>query len=179
MVGIRHRCIAKKAERLSGRYSAGSDWIGMAPRPAWAKQPIANVDRLVVRRIDRRAGPNGTGGSVFAAALFYAMRNVSWLMFPNFGSHYDPRVAGPITALAAGLVTLLGGSQTLTRRALIVSKSAKGLRGARRQANHGSAAFLDRRTTARNRAGTPGLPFAWTCAPLREDAEGGQAAASD
>jgi len=59
LVGIRHRYIAKKAERLSGRYSAGSNWSGMAPRPACASEPIANVDRLVVRRIGRRAGPNG------------------------------------------------------------------------------------------------------------------------
>jgi membrane protease YdiL (CAAX protease family) len=75
---------------------------------------------------------NGTGGSVFAAALFHAMRNISWLMFPNIGSHYDPRVVAPITAVAAGLVTLLWGSHSLTRRTLIVSGSAKGLRGARR-----------------------------------------------
>jgi membrane protease YdiL (CAAX protease family) len=59
---------------------------------------------------------NNTCGSVFAAVLFHAMRNVSWLMFPNFGSHYDPRVVGPITALAAGVVTLIWGPRTLTRK---------------------------------------------------------------
>lgn len=86
---------------------------------AWCLVPLAQASRSpmwiawwsigsVAARILTVWIYNGTGGSVFAAALFHAMRNVSWLMFPNFGSHYDPRVAGPITALAAGLVTLLG-----------------------------------------------------------------------
>jgi membrane protease YdiL (CAAX protease family) len=47
---------------------------------------------------------NNTGKSVFAAALYHAIGNVSWLLFPNYDSHYDPRITGLITALAAAIV---------------------------------------------------------------------------
>ena len=52
---------------------------------------------------------SNTGRSVFAAVLFHAIDNVSWLMFPNAGSHYDPRVTAPITLVAAALVTVVWG----------------------------------------------------------------------
>ncbi len=58
---------------------------------------------------------NNTGRSVFAAALCHASVNVSWFMFPNYSSHYDPRFVGPIMVVAAILVTVLCGSRTLTR----------------------------------------------------------------
>lgn len=58
---------------------------------------------------------NNTGRSVFAAALCHASINVSWFMFPNFGSHYDPHFFGPITVVAAVVVTVFWGSRTLTR----------------------------------------------------------------
>ena len=58
---------------------------------------------------------NNTGRSVFAAALCHASVNVSAFVFPNYGSHYDPRFVGPITVVAAVVVTLLWGSRTLTR----------------------------------------------------------------
>lgn len=58
---------------------------------------------------------SNTAGSVFAAILFHAMINVSWLMFPNFGSHYDPRSTSLITACAAAIVTLVFSSRTLAR----------------------------------------------------------------
>ena len=37
------------------------------------------------------------GKSVFAAAVFHAMINVCWQLFPINGSYYDPRVFGLIT----------------------------------------------------------------------------------
>jgi hypothetical protein len=58
---------------------------------------------------------NNTGKSVFAAALCHAMQNVSWQLFPNQGSHYDPRVTGLIAALAAAIVTVVWGPRTLSR----------------------------------------------------------------
>jgi membrane protease YdiL (CAAX protease family) len=58
---------------------------------------------------------NNTGKSVFAAALCHAMINVSWQLFPNQGSHYDPRINGLITALAAVIVTVVWGPRTLAR----------------------------------------------------------------
>ena len=35
-----------------------------------------------------------SGQSVFAAAVFHAMINLCWQLFPNNGSYYDPRVFG-------------------------------------------------------------------------------------
>jgi len=56
---------------------------------------------------------NNTGKSVFSAALCHAMVNVSWLLFPNYGSHYDPRIIGLITVFAAAVVTVVWGPRTL------------------------------------------------------------------
>jgi len=58
---------------------------------------------------------NNTGKSVFAVILFHAVVNLSFAIFPNYGSHWDPAVAGPITAIAAAVVTFLWGSKTLAR----------------------------------------------------------------
>ena len=58
---------------------------------------------------------NNTGRSLFAAILFHATFNVSFAVFPNYGSHWDPAVAGAITALAAVAVTFLWGPKTLAR----------------------------------------------------------------
>jgi uncharacterized protein len=58
---------------------------------------------------------NGTGKSVFAAALFHSMVNLSTFLFPNYGSHWDPRISGPITAGVAALVTVAWGPSTLAR----------------------------------------------------------------
>jgi membrane protease YdiL (CAAX protease family) len=58
---------------------------------------------------------NNTGKSVFAAVLCHAMVNLSWQLFPNNGSHYDPCITGLITAFAAVIVIVIWGPQTLTR----------------------------------------------------------------
>ena len=52
---------------------------------------------------------NNTGRSVFGAALFHNSANVSWQLFPNQGSHYDPKIAGLIFATTAALVALIWG----------------------------------------------------------------------
>jgi membrane protease YdiL (CAAX protease family) len=58
---------------------------------------------------------NNTGKSVFSAILFHAMDNLSWALFPNYGSHYDPFITSMITFLAAGIVIFGWGSKTLAR----------------------------------------------------------------
>lgn len=58
---------------------------------------------------------NNTGKSVFAAALFHDMNNISWQLFPNHGSHWDPRVTGLVVAFAAAIVTAVWGPRTLAR----------------------------------------------------------------
>ncbi|MBR7621834.1 CPBP family intramembrane metalloprotease [Phenylobacterium sp. 20VBR1] len=49
------------------------------------------------------------GRSVLAATLFHMTVNVTWQMFPIHGSFYDPRVTGPLSALAAVLLVAIGG----------------------------------------------------------------------
>jgi membrane protease YdiL (CAAX protease family) len=58
---------------------------------------------------------NNTGKSVLAAILFHDMVNVSEFSFPNYGSYYDPVIAGAITVAIAVVVTFLWGPKTLAR----------------------------------------------------------------
>lgn len=78
----------------------------------WALGTVASRVLIVWRY-------NNTNGSVFAASLCHAVDNVSWLMFPNGGSNYDARITGPITAVAAVIVTTVWGR----RRSLGVAPS--------------------------------------------------------
>ena len=50
---------------------------------------------------------NNTGKSVFAAILYHDIMNVSWLLFPNYVSHWNPRTTGLITAFATIIVTVV------------------------------------------------------------------------
>ena len=56
---------------------------------------------------------NNTGGSVFAVALFHAMLNLSYMLFPVNGSHFDMRLGGWVTASAAAVVVVLWGARSL------------------------------------------------------------------
>jgi uncharacterized protein len=58
---------------------------------------------------------NNTGKSVFVAALFHTMINLTWQVFPINGSYYDPRVTGLITAIVAVVVVIVWGPRTLAR----------------------------------------------------------------
>ncbi len=58
---------------------------------------------------------NGSGKSVFAAVLFHAMNNLSWAMFPTYGSYYTPAVTTPLLVLAAAAAVWLWGPRTLSR----------------------------------------------------------------
>ena len=58
---------------------------------------------------------NNTGGSVFAVALFHATLNLSFILFPVKGSHFDIRLAGLIMAGVAAVVIVFWGPQTLAR----------------------------------------------------------------
>lgn len=58
---------------------------------------------------------NNAGRSLFAATVFHATFNVSFALFPNGGSHWDPAVAGGIAAIAAASVSFLWGPRTLAR----------------------------------------------------------------
>lgn len=58
---------------------------------------------------------NNTGKSVFAAIMVHTMDNVSWSLFPNFGTAYDPLFTAIFAGLAAVLVIIGWGPQTLAR----------------------------------------------------------------
>lgn len=72
---------------------------------------------------------NNTGKSVFAVALYHAVSNVSWQLFPNHGSHWDPRIVGLLLAGAAAIVTVAWGRRRLARfgdpRACAVREAAR------------------------------------------------------
>jgi hypothetical protein len=70
---------------------------------------------IVASRVLRVWIYNNTGKSVFAAILHHAISNLSSLMFPNYGSHYDPRVTGLVMTFAAAVVTVVWGPRTLAR----------------------------------------------------------------
>jgi uncharacterized protein len=58
---------------------------------------------------------NNTGRSVFAVALFHATLNLSFMLFPVYGSHFDMRLGGLVMACAAAIVTVAWGPKTLAR----------------------------------------------------------------
>jgi uncharacterized protein len=58
---------------------------------------------------------NNTDSSVFAVALFHATLNLSWLLFPVYGSHFDMRLGGLVMAGVAVMVSVVWGPRTLAR----------------------------------------------------------------
>ena len=63
---------------------------------------------------------NNTGKSVFAAALFHATLNLTYMLFPLYGSYFDMRLGGIVMALTAVVVVMVWGPKTLAGRALHV-----------------------------------------------------------
>ena len=59
---------------------------------------------------------NNTGKSVFAVALFHATLNLSYMLFPIYGSLFDMRLGGLVMAFAAAVVTVVWGPRTLARQ---------------------------------------------------------------
>jgi membrane protease YdiL (CAAX protease family) len=58
---------------------------------------------------------NNTGKSVFAVALFHATLNLSHMLFPVNGSHFDIRLSGVTMVLAAACVIAVWRPVTLAR----------------------------------------------------------------
>jgi membrane protease YdiL (CAAX protease family) len=61
-----------------------------------------------------------TEGSVFAAAVFHAMINMCWQLFPINGSFYDPKFFGLLSLLFA--LAILTADRSAIRRSFIVSE---------------------------------------------------------
>jgi len=66
-------------------------------------------------RIHQLAGDERLNAGTKGAVLYHDISNVSWLLFPNHGSHWDPRITGLILAFATAIVTILWGPRTLAR----------------------------------------------------------------
>jgi uncharacterized protein len=60
---------------------------------------------------------NNSGRSTFATIVAHAMYNVSWQLFPNRGSNYNPWIVAAIAGVVALIITLVWGAQTLSGRA--------------------------------------------------------------
>lgn len=58
---------------------------------------------------------NNTGKSVFAMALFHAISNLAWQLFPVHGSYFDQRICGLILLAVTAIVVAIWGPRTLVR----------------------------------------------------------------
>jgi membrane protease YdiL (CAAX protease family) len=74
----------------------------------------------VARRVLLVWSYDKAGGSVFATILVHAMDNVSWSLFPNDGSHYNPAVTTIVTCVTAAFFVRRWGfaSHPRDRRAI-------------------------------------------------------------
>ena len=63
---------------------------------------------------------NNTGKSVFVTAVYHAMMNVTWQLFPVNGSFYDPRITALLVTCVAAIVTVVWGPKTLAQSSGIV-----------------------------------------------------------
>ena len=52
---------------------------------------------------------------MFVAAMFHATVNISYMLFPIDGSHFDMRVASLVMVCMAVVVVIVWGPKTLTR----------------------------------------------------------------
>jgi len=52
---------------------------------------------------------------VFASSLFHATLNLTYMLFPVYGSHFDMRLGGLVMAGTAVLVVVVWGPKSLTR----------------------------------------------------------------
>ncbi len=84
------------------------DWIAW-----WALGTVSR--RMIIVWLYARGGQR-----VFSASLFHAMSNLSWMLFPVMGSHYDPMSVAIITLAVAlsvlvleAFIRLRHGNQTL------------------------------------------------------------------
>jgi membrane protease YdiL (CAAX protease family) len=70
----------------------------------------------VALRIVMTSAYLATGRSVAATILMQTTADLSWSLFPRFGSHYDPAVTGTLLAMVAVIITLMWGRHTLAPR---------------------------------------------------------------
>ncbi len=90
-------------------------WLGQGHTAGW----VINQSALtVLMRIVMVWIYSQRGQSLFASIVFHAMINVSYSLFPNGGSHYNPTILLLAMALLVGVVALLIPPGTGTSRHL-------------------------------------------------------------
>lgn len=75
--------------------------------------------RVLIAWLYTRSGKN-----LFAAELFHATSNLAWILFPNFGSHYDPLVTGLLNWVAAAVLLFGMGPRGMGRRRFARTKGS-------------------------------------------------------
>jgi membrane protease YdiL (CAAX protease family) len=58
---------------------------------------------------------NNTGRSAFAASLFHATLNLTYMVFPVYGSYFDMRIGSLVVSGVAAVVVLVWGPRSLMR----------------------------------------------------------------
>lgn len=56
---------------------------------------------------------NNTGRSIFVTAIYHALGNLTWQLFPVDGSYYDPAITGLLLTSVAVVIVAVWGSKTL------------------------------------------------------------------
>jgi membrane protease YdiL (CAAX protease family) len=81
--------------------------------PAWI---VWQCVFTVALRVVMTSAYLATDRSVAATILVQTTADVSWSLFPRFGSHYDPAITGTLLAAVAVAITLAWGRRTLAPR---------------------------------------------------------------
>jgi membrane protease YdiL (CAAX protease family) len=114
-------------DRLQNRWNAlGASIILGTIWATWHIVPLIQLGRTPVQIVSQCMDMiatrvlivwiyNNTGKSVFAAASYHAMYNVSTLLLPNYGLDYDPTATSILVVIAAATVAFLWGSKNLAR----------------------------------------------------------------
>src|SRR5262245_7819324 len=118
---------AYDALRARSAAVSASVWVG-AVWAAWHVVPLLQAGRTaqwiagwclmtVALRVLQSWLYENTDDSLLVAALCQASANTGWQLFPNQGSHYDPRIIGPVLAGVGAFVVLAYGSGLRKRNA--------------------------------------------------------------
>ena len=118
--GYAYPALRKRRSALSAALVVGVIWalwhvipfVQLGRNPAWIFWH--SLSAIVLRIIIVWLCAN-TRGSVLVAVLFHTMVNVSFALFSNAGSYYDPFVTFMILAFATGLIIVVWGPETLAR----------------------------------------------------------------